>query len=58
MNPPKEILEQAEGEFQEAQKYQTPDDYPNLTVTELTEFQPVGMIWEERNKIIEERPSK
>lgn len=48
MNPPKNILEQAEKEFQEAQKYSKPDDYPNLTAVELTEFQPVGMTWEER----------
>jgi uncharacterized protein (DUF4415 family) len=52
---PKEILEQAEREFKEAQKYPTPDDYPKLTPEQLAEFQPVGMTWEERNEIMAER---
>lgn len=55
MKLPKDILEQAEREFQEAQKHSKPDDYPELTSRELSEFQPVNMTWEERNKIMEER---
>jgi uncharacterized protein (DUF4415 family) len=52
---PKEILEQAEREFNEAQKYSKPDDYPKLTTSELKEFKPVDMTMEERNKIINDR---
>ncbi|HCC36294.1 MAG TPA: hypothetical protein DEQ14_01015 [Treponema sp.] len=52
---PKEILEQAEREFKEHRKKPKPNDYPKLTPAELDEFQPVGMTWEERGKIMEER---
>jgi uncharacterized protein (DUF4415 family) len=55
---PNDILEQAEKEFHEAQKHSTPNDYPNLTSSELLEFQPVDMSWEERNKIMEARRAK
>ncbi len=40
MNPPKEILEQAEKEFQEAQKYSKPDDYPELSPENFQNFNP------------------
>jgi uncharacterized protein (DUF4415 family) len=54
---PKEILEQAEREFKEAQKYPIvyDKDCPKLTPEQLAEFQPVGMTWEERNALMAER---
>jgi uncharacterized protein (DUF4415 family) len=55
-----EILEQARREDREARKHPIvyDEDCPKLTPEQLAEFKPVGMTWEERNKLMAERRAR
>lgn len=58
--PSKEELKRIRAEFKEASKHPIvyDEDCPKLTPAQLAEFKPVGMTWEERNKLMAEWRAK